>query len=76
MSKLYDNDCKTAMTLAPEGCQRRVDLKKAWRRTAAKERERTGWRGWREVSNHQLTELVGDRVLRPYLPLGAKLGGG
>ena len=48
--------------------------RKAWRRTAEKERERAELRSssWREVSTHQLTELVGDIVSRPHLSLGEK----
>ena len=56
------------MTWAPEGGRPR----KTRRRTAEKESEKAGWRSWREVSTYQLTELVGDRVLRPYLSLGEK----
>ena len=39
-----------AMTLAPEGRQRRGRPTKTWSRTVEKERERTGWRSWSEVS--------------------------
>ena len=46
--------------------------RKTWRRTAEKERERVKWRSWREVSTHQLAELVRDRMLRPYLLLGER----
>ena len=42
-----------------------------WRRTAAKEKERDGGAGVRCPLQWQ-TELVGDRVLRPYVPLVVK----
>ena len=42
-----------------------------WRRTAAKEKERDGGAGVRCPLQWQ-TELVGDRVLRPYVPLVMK----
>ena len=72
MRKGHDNDCRTAMMWVPEGRPKWGTPQTTCRRTADKERERAGWRCWREVSTHQLTELVGDSVLRPYLSLGEK----
>ena len=40
LRKGFDNDCRTAMTWAPEGCRRRGRPRTTWRRTAEKKRER------------------------------------
>ena len=57
--KGYDNDCRTAITWAPEAHRRLGRPRTTWRTTVEKERERAGRRSWSEVSTAAASELVG-----------------
>ena len=72
MRKELQNDCRTALTWAPEGWQKQGRPRTTWRRTAEREREKVGWKNWSEVQMARLTEMVGGIVLRPYVPHGTK----
>ena len=49
MRKEPNNDCRTALTWAPEGRRKRGRPRTTWRRTAEREMEKAGWRNWSEV---------------------------
>ena len=49
MRKELQNNCRTALTWAPEGWRKRGRPRTTWRRTAAREREIAGWKNWSKV---------------------------
>ncbi|XP_068756220.1 uncharacterized protein [Montipora capricornis] len=49
MRKEPNNDCRTALTWAPEGQRKRGRPRTTWKRTAEREREKAGWKNWSEV---------------------------
>jgi len=73
MTKGYDNGCRTAMTWTPEG-RRRLGIEPGQHggeQQRRREKELDGGAGAR-CPLQRPTELVGDRMLTPYAPLGAK----
>ena len=70
-----NNDCRTALTWAPEGRRKRGRPRTTWRRTAEREREKEKKRDGRtgvRYKGQRLAEMVGGIVLRPYVPHGTK----
>ena len=49
MRKEPNNDCRTALTWAPEGRRKRGRPRTTWRRTAKREMEKARWKNWNEV---------------------------
>ena len=49
MRKEPNNDCRTALTWAPEGRRKQGRPRTTWRRTAERAREKAGWKNWSEV---------------------------
>ena len=47
--KELQNDCRTALTWAPEGQQKWGRPRTTWRSMAERERERARWKNWSEV---------------------------
>lgn len=72
MRKELQNDCRTALTWAPEGRRKRGRPRTTWRRTAEREREKQDGRTGVRYKWQWLTEMVGGIVLRPYVPHGTR----
>ena len=49
MRNLLQNNCRTALTCAPEGRRKKGRSRTTWRGTAKREREKTGWKNWSEI---------------------------
>ena len=49
MRKEPNNDCRTALTWAPEWWQKQGRPRTTWRRMVEREKEKTGWKNWSEV---------------------------
>ena len=49
IKKEPNNDCRTALTCPPEGRRKRGRPKTTLKRTAEREREKAGWKNWRDV---------------------------
>ena len=72
MRKEPNNDCRTALTWAPEGGEIGEDQGQHGEgRRREKEKKRDGRTGVR-YKWQRLTEMVGGIVLRPYVPHGTK----
>ena len=79
MRKELQNDCRTALTWAPEGRRKQGRPRTTWRRTAEREKgkKRDGRTGAVRYKWQRRTDMVGlcGIVLRPYVPHGTKMIG-
>ena len=75
MRKELQNNCRTALTFAPEGRRKKGRSRTTWRETAEREREKRDRRTGVRYKWQRLTEMVGRIVLTPYVPHSTKKTG-